>query len=89
MSRGPGQIWEKSFPCKQRFHEPRPLDSNISTVLPQHFAHLSQDEDIPELDGERFPEVLDEANFQEDNREALDVLVYARTKIGMLEEKEM
>ena len=59
-----------------------PQDSNISTILPQHFAHLSKDEDIPELEGERFPEVLDEADFQEDNREGVDVLIYTRTKSG-------
>ena len=74
-------IQAKSFK-KMEIHDLSPLDSNIPTILPQHFAHLSQDEDIPDLEGERFPEVLDEADFQEDNREGVDVLIYTRTKIG-------
>ena len=53
---------------------------DIPTVLPQHFAHLSQDEEIPDLEGEVFPEQVDEADFQEDNKEGIDVLIYTRTK---------
>jgi hypothetical protein len=60
----------------------RPQDSDILTKLPQHFAHLSQDEEIPDLEGETFPEELDEAYFQEDVKEGVDVLIYTRTKLG-------
>ena len=74
-------IQAKSFK-KMEIHDLSPLDSNIPTSLPQYFAHLSQDEDIPDHEGEKFPDVLEEADFQEDNREGVDVLIYTRTKIG-------
>ena len=58
------------------------LDSNIPVNLPQHFAHLSQDEKIPDLEGETFPEELDKADFNEDVKEGIDVLIYTREKVG-------
>ena len=57
-------------------------DPNKLIVIPQHFSHLNQDEDIPDLQGETFPEELNEADFEEEVREGLDVLVYTRTKLG-------
>ena len=66
MFKGPGitsekleklPIQAKSFK-KMEIHDLSPLDSNIPTSLPQYFAHLSQDEDIPDHEGEKIPDVL-------------------------------
>ena len=65
---------------KMKIQDLKHQDPNTSTVLPQQFAHLSQDEVIPDLEGDTFPEVLDEADFQEDNREGVVVLIYTKTK---------
>ena len=62
--------------------ELKPQNSDIPINIPQHFAHLSQDEVIPDLEGETFPEELDEADFNEDVKEGVDVLVYTKTKHG-------
>ena len=50
--------------------------------LPTHFAHLEQDEAVPDLLGEIFPETLEEADFTEEVRVGLDVLIYCKTKKG-------
>ena len=55
---------------------------DIPKSLPAHFSHLSQEEIIPDLEGEVFPESLDEADFEEDVKEGLDVLVYSKSKKG-------
>ena len=57
-------------------------DPSMQFHLPQHFSHLDDDEDIPDLEGETFPEELDEADFEEDVKEGLDVLIYTRMKQG-------
>jgi hypothetical protein len=53
-----------------------------SAHLPEHFTHLEQDENVPDLQGELFPESLDEGDFNEDMQEGLDVLVYSKVKKG-------
>ena len=65
---------------KMKIQDLKQQDPNTCTVLPQHFAHLGQEEVIPDLEGDTFPEVLDEADFKEDNKEGVDVLIYTRTK---------
>ena len=60
--------------------ELKPQNSDIATSIPQHFAHMIQDDVIPDMEGETFPEELDEAYFNEDDKEGLDVLVYTKTK---------
>ena len=60
--------------------ELKPQISDIATSIPQHFAHMIQDDVIPDMEGETFPEELDEAYFNEDDKEGLDVLVYTKTK---------
>ena len=49
--------------------------------VPENFAHLTDDvEQIPELEGEKFPEGLEEADFQSECVVGLDVCVYTQVK---------
>ena len=67
---------------KMNIHDLHSFDSIPQINLPHHFAHLGQDEIIPDLEGETFPEELNEADFEEDVKEGLDVLIYTRSKLG-------
>ena len=56
-------------------------DPNQQIHLPQQFSHHDKDEDISDLEGETFPEEHDEADFDEDVKEGIDVLMYTRMKL--------
>ena len=51
--------------------------------FPPHFSHLEA-EIVPDLEGEIFPETLEEADFNEEGKEELDVLIYSNTKKTMV-----
>ena len=51
-------------------------------VIPDHLAHITGDDSIKDLEGEVFPDDLDEADFNQDLSEGLDVLIYSNIKQG-------
>jgi hypothetical protein len=55
-------------------------DSQV--VIPDHLAHINREDTIKDLEGDTFPEDLDEADFNEDLKEGLDVLIYSNIKHG-------
>ena len=49
-------------------------------LIPDHLAHLNKEDPIKDLEGDTFPEDLDEADFNQDLKEGLDVLIYSNIK---------
>ena len=56
--------------------------SDTHVVIPDHLAHLNKEDNIKDLEGDTFPESLDEADFNEDLKVGLDVLIYSNIKAG-------
>ena len=54
--------------------------SENRVVIPDHLAHLNREDTIKDLEGDTFPEDLDEADFNQDLTEGLDVLIYSNIK---------
>ena len=53
--------------------------SDNQVVVPEHLAHLTKEDTIKDLEGDTFPDSLDEADFNEDLKVGLDVLIYIKT----------
>jgi hypothetical protein len=51
-------------------------------VIPDHLAHINGEDTIKDLEGDVFPDELDEADFNQDITEGLDVLIYSNIKQG-------
>ena len=55
-------------------------DHVASFKVPDHFSHLTDEVEVPELQGEIFPESIDEADFTSQFAVGLDVAVYTVLK---------
>ena len=51
-------------------------------VIPDHLAHITGEDSIKDLEGDVFPDELDEADFNQDISEGPDVLIYSNIKQG-------
>ena len=56
------------------------LSVESPAIMPGHLAHLNKDDNYQDLEGDTFPEDLDEADFTEDLKRGLDVLIYSDVK---------
>ena len=56
------------------------LSAESPVMIPDHLAHLNEEEVYEDLEGDTFPEDLNEADFTEDLKEGLDVLIYSDVK---------
>ena len=60
-----------------------PVQCPVSqAVIPDHLAHIIGEDPIKDLEGDVFPDELDEADFNQDISEGLDVLIYSNIKQG-------
>ena len=59
---------------------PQSVDNPI--VIPDHLSQINKEDVVKDMEGDTFPEDLDDADFNEDIREGLDVLIYSDVKQG-------
>ena len=57
-------------------------DISLQAVIPEHLGHIFVDDPVQDLEGETFPDDLDEGDFNQDIKEGLDVLIYSDIKKG-------
>ena len=55
-------------------------DNSSQAVIPEHLAHINSEDKVKDLEGDTFPDDLDEADFDQEIKEGLDVLIYSDIK---------
>ena len=55
-------------------------NTGCSMQLASTFCSYTYKEIVPDIEGEVFPETLEEADFDEEAKEGLDFLIYEKTK---------